>query len=63
MTPKDLREKTDTELKKLKAEWKTELFHLKVKKVTGQLEKTHRIREVKKDLARLLTIEQQKAGA
>ena len=56
MTPDELREKSGEELKKLSADLKEELFRLKIRKDTGQLEKTHRIKELKKDLARINTI-------
>ena len=56
MTPDELREKSGEELKKLSADLKEELFRLKIRKATGQLEKTHRIKELKKDLARINTI-------
>ena len=56
MTPDELREKSGEELKKLSADMKEELFRLKIRKATGQLEKTHRIKELKKDLARINTI-------
>lgn len=57
MTPKELREKTKAELKKLTGDLKEELFRLKIKKATGQLEKTHRLHELRKDLARIYTLE------
>ncbi len=56
MTPKEIREKTSQELKTLLADLREELFRLKMQAGTGQLEKSHRLKEVKKDLARLLTI-------
>ncbi|MDO8519008.1 MAG: 50S ribosomal protein L29 [Deltaproteobacteria bacterium] len=57
MTPSELKEKTKAELKKLNLELKEELFRLKIKKATGQLEKTHRLGELRRDLARIYTIE------
>ncbi|MBI2340907.1 MAG: 50S ribosomal protein L29 [Deltaproteobacteria bacterium] len=60
MTPGEIREKTETERKKLTSQLKEELFFLKIKKVTGQLEKAHRLREIRRDLARLFTIEREK---
>lgn len=60
MTPKEIREKSETEKVGLKKELINELFHLKIKKATGQLEKKHRIAEVRRDLARLLTIDKEK---
>ncbi|WP_319513215.1 50S ribosomal protein L29 [uncultured Cohaesibacter sp.] len=44
------------ELEKLKKEQ----FNLRFQKATGQLENTVRVREVRRDIARLMTIAQQK---
>lgn len=46
---------------KLEKEWREELFGLKLKNATKQLDKTHRIKEIKRDLARLLTLRQQES--
>lgn len=63
MTPKELREKTVQERTNLLKQLREELFHLRLKRSTAQLEKVHRIREIKKDIARLLTLESlQKKG-
>jgi large subunit ribosomal protein L29 len=60
VTPKEIREKNLEELKILKHDLKDELFKLQMKKGTGQLEKSHRLRELKKDIARVMTILKQK---
>jgi large subunit ribosomal protein L29 len=39
-----------------------QLFALRLQKVTGQLEKPARVRQVRKDLARVLTILREKRG-
>ena len=39
-----------------------ELFHLRFQAGSGQLEKPHRIRQIKHDLARLLTIKKETAN-
>ena len=50
----------DDELMKLKKEQ----FNLRFQRATGQLENTARVREVRRDIARMLTIAKQKrAGA
>jgi large subunit ribosomal protein L29 len=50
----------DDEVLKLKKEQ----FNLRFQRATGQLENTSRVREVRRDIARLKTIAQQKrAGA
>ncbi len=61
MTPNEIREKSLPELINFEKELKEELIGLKMKRSTGQLEKNHRISEVKKDIARVLTIKKQKA--
>ena len=43
---------------------KKEQFNLRFQRATGQLENTSRVREVRKDIARVRTLQQQKlAGA
>ena len=59
MKPSEIREKTPTERAKLASQLKEELFLLKIKKATGQLEKVHRLREIRRDLARLITLERE----
>lgn len=56
MKPTDIRKKSAVELQKLLNESREELFHLKLKKRTGQLEKVHRVNELKTQIARILTI-------
>lgn len=60
MTPSEVREKTIEELRALESDLKEELFRLQMQSGTGQLEKTHRLKEVKKDIARVLTILKEK---
>jgi large subunit ribosomal protein L29 len=56
VTPSELREKKLQELKTLATDLKEELFKIKMQAGTGQLEKTHRLGEVKRDIARVATI-------
>ena len=44
------------------AKLKKEQFNLRFQKATGQLEKTSRIKEVRRDIARVKTIARQKAA-
>jgi len=60
VTPKELREKNITELKGLAKQLRTDLFHLRIKKVTGQLEKVHSINVAKAELARVLAVANEK---
>ena len=60
MKAKEFRDKTldqlDDELVKLKKEQ----FNLRFQRATGQLENTSRVREVRRDIARLKTVARQK---
>ena len=49
----------DDELAKLKKEQ----FNLRFQRATGQLEKTSRVREIRRDIARIKTIARQKVAA
>ncbi|PKK91427.1 MAG: 50S ribosomal protein L29 [Candidatus Wallbacteria bacterium HGW-Wallbacteria-1] len=56
MKANDLRELTQVELEQKYHDFKDELFNLKFQLATGQLENTARIRTVKRDIAKILTI-------
>lgn len=56
MNAKEMREKTVEELEHLLAAWREELFNLNVQAMTGQMEQYSRVRQIKKDIARALTI-------
>jgi len=60
--PEEIKGKTLAEREKLISELRLELFHLKLKSKTGQLDKSHRIKEVKGDIARVLTFQNQEKG-
>lgn len=62
MKPAELRDQTVEELHQRERELSDQLFALRLQKVTGQLEKSSRVREVRKDLARVLTILREKRG-
>ncbi|KEC75236.1 50S ribosomal protein L29 [Rhizobium leguminosarum bv. phaseoli CCGM1] len=53
---------TADQLKDELAKLKKEQFNLRFQKATGQLEKSSRINEVRKDIARVKTIARQKAA-
>ena len=55
MKIKDIREMTDVELGAKLAEMRREKRNLKIQSRTGQLEKSARIRELRRDIARILT--------
>jgi len=56
MTPTEIREMTDSELFEALGEAKTEHFNLRFQLATNQLDNNSRIREVKRDIARILTV-------
>ncbi len=51
----DLREETQEELQKRVSEMEDQLMRLRFQKATGQLDDVHKIRNVRKDLARVKT--------
>ena len=53
---------SSSELEQKESDLREEIFRLRVRGVTGQVENKMKAREVRKDLARVLTIKQQKAG-
>ncbi len=61
MKASDVRTMTADQLKDELAKLKKEQFNLRFQKATGQLENTARVREVRRDIARIKTIAGQKA--
>lgn len=51
----DLKGKTPDELKEMIGYMKKELFNLRFQKATGELENTARFRQLRRDIARLMT--------
>ncbi|ASS53408.1 50S ribosomal protein L29 [Rhizobium beringeri] len=62
MKASDVRAFSADQLKDELAKLKKEQFNLRFQKATGQLEKSSRINEVRKDIARVKTIARQKAA-
>ena len=56
MTPSELREMKDDELREALAEAKAERFNLRFQLATNQLDNHARIKDVKGDIARILTV-------
>jgi len=52
----DLSVATDDQLSTQLGDLKREQFNLRFQKATGQIEKTHRVNEVRKDIARIKTV-------
>ena len=64
MKASELREKTVDELEQREQELAEQLFALRLQKTTGQLEKPAKMRTARKDLARVLTVlNEKKQGA
>ena len=61
MKAEDVRTKSLDELKDNLASLKKEQFNLRFQKATGQLEKTGRVKEVRRDIARIKTIAAEKS--
>lgn len=59
MKTNELRDLTVEELDQKLEETKKELFNLRIQQSTGQLEKPSRIREVRRDIARMNTVKTQ----
>jgi large subunit ribosomal protein L29 len=59
----DLRMKSDDELATQLGELKREAFNLRFQSATGQLEKPARIRVVRRDIARIKTLQGQRVDA
>jgi large subunit ribosomal protein L29 len=60
MKARELADLDADELAAKLAEAKEELFNLRFQNVTGQLDDPHRLREVRKDIARIFTVIRQR---
>ena len=56
MDPKELRDLSIAELKDKHKQYKEELFNLRFQNAIGQLNNSGRMKEVKKTIARILTV-------
>ena len=56
LTSKELRELDEVKLAEKLSQSEEEIFKLRFQHATSQLEKTHRLREVKKEIARVKTV-------
>lgn len=61
MKAEDVRAKTEDQLKDELVALKKEQFNLRFQKATGQLENTARVRQVRRDIARINTILREKS--
>ena len=62
MKASQMREQSTEELQDRERDLSEQLFALRLQKVTGQLEKPARVQQVRKDLARVLTILHERQG-
>ncbi len=63
MKAEDVRAKSEDELKEQLLDLRKESFNLRFQSVSGQLENTARVREVRRDLARIKTILNERSRA
>lgn len=63
MDAKELNDKTPDQLLEELASLKKEAFNLRFQQATGQIENTARMRQVRRDAARVKTVLNQKAAA
>ena len=59
----DVRSMTPDQLAENLLNLKKEQFNLRFQAVTGQVEKTHRVEEIRRDIARIKTVLRTKAAA
>jgi large subunit ribosomal protein L29 len=60
LKPRDLRELTDDELGRRLAETRQELFNIRFQAATGALENTARLGLAKREIARILTVQNER---
>jgi large subunit ribosomal protein L29 len=63
MRPRQLRDLSDAELQERLAETRQELFNLRFQSATGALENSARLRLAKREIARILTIKNERESA
>jgi len=59
----DMRARSDDELATQLLDLRKEQFNLRFQRATGQLENTQRIREVRRDIARIKTLQTERRSA
>ncbi|MBA2577502.1 MAG: 50S ribosomal protein L29 [Euzebyaceae bacterium] len=61
MRASELRELSDTELVEKLGQFKEELFNLRFQMITGQLDNPTRLKQVRHSIARVLTVQRERA--
>lgn len=60
MNAQELRDLSDTELDEKLDDFKQELFNLRFELATGQLDNYARLRQVRRDIARVMTVQRER---
>jgi large subunit ribosomal protein L29 len=60
MNAQEVRDLSDDQLNSRLLELKKEQFNLRFQRASGQLEKTDRVREIRRDIARIKTVQTQR---
>ncbi len=63
MTIADLRQKSDDELKAQLLDLRKEQFNLRFQAASGQLENTAQVREIRRNIARIKTLQTERKAA
>ncbi|MBE09300.1 MAG: 50S ribosomal protein L29 [Rhodospirillaceae bacterium] len=63
MKAEDVRQKTDDELSDQLGDLQKEAFNLRFQQASGQLENTSRVRQIRRDIARIKTVQHQRRSA
>ena len=62
MKMEDVRGLTPDQLQDSLLQLKKEQFNLRFQSATGQMEKTHRVNQIRKDIARIKTVQRQESA-
>jgi len=63
MRASEFRSMAEDEIREKERELKEELFRLRLRKGTGQLEDPMRVRKVRRDIARIKTVRHEESGS
>ncbi len=61
MRAEELRDLSDTELDEKLEEFKSDLFNLRFELATGQLDNYKRLKSTRRDIARVMTVQRERA--
>ena len=63
MKAEDVRQKTDDELSDQLGDLQKEAFNLRFQQASGQLENTSRVRQIRRDIARIKKVQHQRRSS